>query len=108
MIGAQPAQILSANRTVLFCSGLYAAVPFTSGSRSDGLNLYSFTVVILEVSGASAPALLPEPADPLVGIDICGSLALLPLFAWPPFGAGLMARYAANATSPATTINTAK
>src|SRR5438094_7416926 len=99
MIGAQPAQTLSAKRTVLFCSGLYEAVPFTSGNRSDGLNLYSLTVVTLAVSGASTPAVLPEP--PPVGIEICGSFAPLALFAWPPLPAGLIARYAANATSPA-------
>ena len=49
-IGAQPAQTFSANRTVLFTSGLYAAMPLTGGSFSAGLKRYSLTVVGLAVS----------------------------------------------------------
>jgi len=47
-------------------------MPFTSGSRAAATKLYSFTVVMPEVSGASAPfwscfnsSLEKRPADPL-------------------------------------------
>src|SRR6187431_2754060 len=104
MIGAQPAQTLRANWTVLFSSSLYLAVPLTGGKRSDGLNVYSLTVVMLAVSWASTPVVEPPagpPAVPLPGIVICGGEAAGSL---PALGRGrLIPRHAAKATRPATT-----
>src|SRR5512142_1152394 len=71
-IGAQPAQTLSANRTVLSWSGLYAAIPFTGGSFSAGLKLYSLTVVGVAVSADSA------------GCSSPGAVLELPLLAGSP------------------------
>ena len=55
MIGAQPAQTLSANLTVRFCNASKLLVSLIGGSFSLALNVYSLTVVGTLASCASTP-----------------------------------------------------
>ena len=72
-------------------------MPFTSGSRSAGWNVYSLTVVIDVASLFSA-----------CWFSMFGSMAPPPGRCILPFGAKMSLRKAANATRPAMTKNSTK